>query len=75
MSRPGVCRAGAQRKAPRRGAGLKVDRVRRLKAPVSPSPPIPQQLHRFQSRGRALWAIYIGCPKNASYELLRVFTV
>jgi hypothetical protein len=26
-------------------------------------------LHRFQSRGRALWAIYIGCPKNASYEL------
>src|SRR6516164_9923829 len=33
--------SGSQRKAPRRGRGLKVDRVRHLKAPVSPSPPIP----------------------------------
>src|SRR6516164_3165888 len=33
--------SGSQRKAPRRGRGFKVDRVRHLKAPVSPSPPIP----------------------------------
>jgi hypothetical protein len=35
---PGGVPSGSQRKAPRRGAGLKVDRVRHLKAPVSPSP-------------------------------------
>jgi ubiquinone/menaquinone biosynthesis C-methylase UbiE len=35
---PGGVPSGSQRKAPRRGAGLKVDGVRHLKAPVSPSP-------------------------------------
>ena len=48
--------SGSQRKAPRRGRGFKVDRVRHLKAPVSPSPPMPQLLHRFQSRGRTSFA-------------------
>ena len=30
------------------GRGFKVDGVRHLKAPVSPSPPIPQRCIRFQ---------------------------
>jgi hypothetical protein len=40
--RPVVCRA-ALKERPRVGGGAKVDRVRHLKPPVSPSPPIPQR--------------------------------
>src|SRR6516165_2961035 len=45
------CAERLSKKGPASGAGLKVDRVRRLKAPVSPSPPIPQRCIRFQWRG------------------------
>src|SRR5262249_60163303 len=42
---PQLCRAARKERAPRRGRGFQVDGVRHLKAPVSPSPPIPQPVH------------------------------
>src|SRR5262249_36131177 len=44
---------GLSKKGPAWGAGLKWDRVRHLKVPVSPSPPIPKRCIRFQWRGEA----------------------
>src|SRR6516164_5407290 len=49
------CAERLSKKGPASGAGLKVDRMRHLKAPVSPSPPIPQRCIRFQWRGSIIY--------------------